>query len=112
MSSVPHATPTTLPEIRGGSDGGAGDERFPWDSHDSRVLHPLQVIILEALIRTGQPISPVDVTRMCDGEHALALLGYHTKALADRGVIEVVETEPVRGTIRHLYALVPESRWP
>jgi hypothetical protein len=93
-------------------NGGAGDKQFPWGSLVSRALHPIQVAMLEASVRIGLPISPVDVFHMFDGEYALALVGYHAKALADRGVIEVVDTEPVRGTLRHLYPVVPESRWP
>ena len=87
-------------------------EPFAWDRLASRVLHPIQVVILESLIRIEHPVSPVDVVGICEGRYALALVGYHVRALADRGLIEEVDTEPVRGTIRHIYALVPESRWP
>ena len=109
MTSAPNAIPTLAIE---GEPGGAGDGPFPWDMLVSRVLHPIQVVILESLVWIGVPLSPVDVANMCQGHYALALVGYHAKALADRGVIELIDTEPVRGTVRHLYALVPESRWP
>ena len=112
MNTSSNATQATLPEIRAGSDGEAGGEPFPWGSLASRILHPVQVTVLEALVWIELPISPVDVTHMCDGNYALTLVGYHVKALAERGVIEPAATEQVRGVTRHLYALVPESRWP
>lgn len=95
-----------------GALSGAGDEQFPWDSLVALILHPIQVLMLESMVWIGTPISPVDVAHMCDGQYTLSLIGYHAKALAERGVIEVIDTESVRGAVRHLYVLVPESRWP
>lgn len=112
MNTAPQAIPKAPPEIDAGGVDGAGDDHFPWGSLASRVLHPIQVVMLEAIGRIGLPVSPVDVAHMCDGEYSLSLVGYHAKALAERGIIEVVGTEPVRGALRHLYSVVPESRWP
>jgi hypothetical protein len=92
-------------------DRGAGDEQFKWDSLVSRVLHPIQVVVIEALLWVDLPIAPSDVARMCGGELNPSLVAYHTRALAARGVIELVDTEVVRGAERHLYALVPGSKW-
>jgi hypothetical protein len=108
MTSAPHATPKALPQIRSGSNGGAGDELFRWDTLVSRVLHPIQLSMVEALIWIGLPISPSDLSQMYGGEFTNSHTGYHVKVLADHGIVELSGTEQVRGVTRHLYVLTPE----
>lgn len=111
MNSVPQATPKTLPEIRPGSDGGAGDEAFRWDVLVSRLLHPIQASMIEALLWIGLPLSPSDLSHMYDGEFSNSHTGYHVQVLAKLEIVELVDTEQVRGVTRHLYALSPGLRW-
>ena len=111
MNSVPHATPKTLPATRPGSDGGAGDEAFRWDVLVSRLLHPVQLAMIEALLWIGLPLSPSDLSQMYGGEFSNSHTGYHVQVLARLEVVELVGTEQVRGVTRHLYFLSPSVQW-
>jgi hypothetical protein len=109
LSLAPNVTPK--PGIAG-SRGGAGDKRFNWETFVSRALHPIQLAMVEALIFIGLPISPGDLSQMygedeCTPSHT----GYHIKFLVDHDIIELFDTEQVRGTTRHLYVLVPTLTW-
>jgi hypothetical protein len=112
MNFTPDATPTPLPVPIPGSNGGAGDEHFPWGSLVSRTLHPIQVAVVEAMYWIRLPLSPSDVSSMLDGTCTASHVAYHVKALVDRGILQLVDTETVRGATRHLYVLAPESKWP
>ena len=89
----------------------AGGEPFPWDSLVSRVMHPIQVAVIEAMLWVGLPLAPSDLCPMFENEYSPSHVAYHAKALAERGVLVLVDTEPVRGAIRHNYLLAPESEW-
>jgi hypothetical protein len=103
MNCPPNATPRPAT----GDPSGAGGERFPWDALVSRVLHPAQVAIIEAALWIGLPLAPSDIARMLAGDFTLQHAGYHVKALVDLEILELVDTEPVRGTTKHYYALAP-----
>jgi hypothetical protein len=111
MSSVPHATPTPLPEIRTAGNGGAGDESIRWDMLVSRLLHPIQLSMIEALLWIGLPIAPSDLAHIYGGEYTNSHAAYHVKVLVKHGILELADTEPVRGVTRHLYVLSPDLRW-
>lgn len=111
MKSVPHATPTQLPEICADSNGEAGDEPIRWDVFVSRLLHPVQLSMIEALLWIELPISPADLAQMYGGEYSNSNTGYHVKVLVKHHVLKLVDTEQVRGATRHLYILSPELRW-
>jgi hypothetical protein len=106
-----HATPTLLPEISPDSNGGAGNEVFRWDILVSRILHPIQLAMVEALIWIGLPLSPSDLSEMYGGEYTDSHAGYHVKALVSHGILRLADTEQVRGVTRHLYVLTPELTW-
>lgn len=108
---APNATPARQPEIATGSDGGAGDEQFPWDALVSRALHPIRVGTIEAFISIGLPLSPSDICLMFTDKFTASHVAYHVRVLVDHGILELVDTEPVRGGTRHLYVLAPESKW-
>lgn len=63
------------------------------------LAHPLRVQILAASHRA--PVSPSGFAR----EHDLktANIAEHFRRLADYGAIKLLRTEPVRGSVRHLY---------
>jgi hypothetical protein len=110
MNHAPLATPTSPADPRGDTSG-AGDEYFRWDLLVSRVLHPAQVGIIEALLWIEVPAAPSDVVQMFEGRpYSVSHLGYHSNALIEFGVLELAYTEPVRGTLKHYYALTPEFR--
>lgn len=108
MISAPDATPT--PTIQG-EPGGAGDEEFPWGSLVSRVLHPVQVAVIEAMRWVDLPLSPSEIRLMLGGDYSTSHVAYHARALAGAGIIKLIDTEAVRGSTRHLYILATESEW-
>lgn len=108
MTYAPDATPTPLT----GEPSGAGGGQFRWDALVSRVLHPVQVAIVEALVWVGLPLAPSDLARMLGGDCNLQHTGYHVNALVDLEILELIDTEPVRGTTKHYYALAPGWIWP
>ena len=111
MNRAPFATPECRCSDRVDGDGGAGDEGFHWDLLVSRILHPVQVAIIEALNWIGRPLAPSEVVQMFESQpYTVANLDYHTKALLDHGVLLLAYTEPVRGTTKHYYVLAPEFR--
>jgi DNA-binding transcriptional ArsR family regulator len=66
------------------------------------IAHPLRVRILGILDqRTATPRQIAD-----EIEHPLPLVSYHVRQLAKLGLIKLVETRPVRGTIEHHYRAV------
>lgn len=107
MICPPDATPT--PPM--GEPSGAGDELFPWGALVSRLLHPVQVALIEALLWIRLPLAPSDAARMFGWPHTSQGVGYHVTALSRPGILELVDTEAVRGATRHYYVLAPESRW-
>lgn len=107
MNSSPDATPT--PSTGGLS--GAGDGRFHWDALVSRVLHPVQVAIIEAALWVGLPLAPSDIARMSGGDYNVQHTGYHVGVLVDLEILELVDTEPVRGATKHYYLLAQEWTW-
>jgi hypothetical protein len=111
MNFVPHATPTMPPELGWSGKGEAGDESIRWNELVSRLLHPVQLSMVEALLWIELPISPADLSRMYGGVYSSRHTAYHVQVLMDHGVLEMVDTEPVRGATRHLYVLSPGLRW-
>lgn len=107
MTCSPNATPTPAT----GGPSGAGDERFHWDALVSRVLHPVQVAIIEAALWIGLPLAPSDLARMLGGDITLQHAGYHVRALVDLEILELVDTEPVRGATKHYYVMAPGWTW-
>jgi hypothetical protein len=60
----------------------SGDERrFDWMSLVPRVVHPLKVAIVEALLWIDQPLSASDLSKVFDREFSLGLVSYHLKEL-------------------------------
>lgn len=61
--------------------------------------HPLRVQILRAL--DGTTASPSELAAQLD--QPLPTVSYHVAFLVDLEVLELVETRPVRGTLKHFY---------
>lgn len=69
------------------------------------LSHPLRIELLEML--NERQASPVDMKRALGG--TLNRINYHLKVLVDCGCVEVIETRPVRGAVKHYYRAVPRS---
>jgi hypothetical protein len=64
----------------------------------------LQVLIVEAMQWIGVPLSASDLTKIVDDEkYGLSHVSYHVVKLASTGLIEVVRTRPVRGSLEKFY---------
>lgn len=75
-----------------------GDERqFDWLSLIPRVIHPLKVAIIEAMLWIDQPLSASDLAKVFSREFSLGLVAYHLKELEKAAVTEVVGDRQVRG---------------
>jgi hypothetical protein len=48
---------------------------------------------------------------MTEGEYNVQHAGYHVRALVDLEILELVDTEPVRGATKHYYVLAPGWTW-
>lgn len=86
---------------------------FDW-AEFTRLVHPMQVAIVEALLWIGQPLSAKDFSLLFAGqiEHAVAktsFMSYHVRALAKAGLLELYGTESVRGAVRRLYFVAGEG---
>jgi hypothetical protein len=83
----------------------AGDEPFPWELLVPRVLHHMQVEIIEAMWWIGRPLAASELNRVLDGAYGVSHVGYHVSALAKLGALRKVGEEPVRGAIKSYYVL-------
>lgn len=80
------------------------------DKRDSRIdeelvkalSHPIRVEILEAL--QGRVASPIELSQEID--ESLGVISYHAKTLVKCGCLELVHSEPRRGTIEPFFGLV------
>lgn len=79
-----------------------GYEGF-WEAVAIRLLHPTQLLVLEALARIGQPLSPTLLERVYDETISLGVFDYHCKRLAVLGMLEIVERKQRRGALEKLY---------
>lgn len=79
-------------------------ERF-WGKAGVLLLHPTQILILEALARLGFPVSATAMERLSDGQIPLANYAYHLSRLAELGLVELVDTEQRRGALEKFYDL-------
>ena len=106
---MPPHTPT--PSDRPDDVKGPGDEQFNWDLLVSRIVHPIQVVTIEALNWIGLPLAPTDLVEMFEHRpYTSSHIGYHFVALSERNVIELVDTAAVRGATKHFYVLAAEYR--
>ncbi len=90
-----------------------GDFSFRVDqSLVSALSHPLRVHILDVLSEASA--SPSDLAR--EVELSVNYVAYHVKELEKLGYVELIKTEPRRGTVEHYYRakrrfLIDDSEW-
>jgi DNA-binding transcriptional ArsR family regulator len=82
------------------------------NSEDNDLLialrHPLRRDILRAMLEQD-PISPRQIS---DELHQpLSNVSYHVRVLAGCGVVTLVDTEPVRGSMQHFYSPRIDEPW-
>jgi hypothetical protein len=75
-----------------------------------RLLHPTQLLIIEAIWRIEEPLSATLLQAVYEDRIGLSLFSYHCKRLEKLEVIEKVGEMPVRGVSEKLYDLAGETR--
>ena len=80
-----------------------GQWPFNWDALILLSVHPMKVAIIEALQWIEVPLSPKELDRIFDEEYGVSLVSYHTRTLADVGVVERVRQQSVRGAVQSFY---------
>jgi hypothetical protein len=90
--------------VRGEAEASA--VAMDWDALITRLLHSMQVLIIEALRWIDQPLSATDLEKIFDKTRGLSVVSYHVKRLKDLGVLERVSTRRVRGAWERHYFFV------
>jgi hypothetical protein len=85
------------------------DSPFNWDALILLSVHPMKVAIIEALQWIEVPLSPKELDRIFDEEYGVSLVSYHTRTLADVGVVERVRQQAVRGAMQSFYTLAAKE---
>jgi hypothetical protein len=66
-----------------------GDEQFDWNALAPRIIHPLKVAVIEALLWIDQPLSGPDFRKMFNERFTSACIAYHLDHLVTCDVLEV-----------------------
>jgi hypothetical protein len=81
-----------------------------WEAVARSRLHPLAASILDLLTRQDGPArtwSPTALSQALD--KPLGNVSYHVRRLHDDGLIELVQTKPVRGALEHFYRVADKA---
>lgn len=76
-----------------------------WEDAVLRLLHPTQVLILEALTRLDCPVSATSLEQISDGQIKLGSWSYHCKRLVTLGFLEEKGSAQRRGATERFYGL-------
>lgn len=86
-----------------GGEGNTGDNELL-----IALRHPLRRQILRAMVEQ-QPTSPRQISN--ELHEPLSNVSYHIRVLADCGVVTLVDTTPVRGSMQHFYSPTIDAPW-
>lgn len=76
-----------------------------WARVTGRLLHPVQMTIVEALLWVERPLSASEVTKILEGSVHLSGVAYHFRRLAGLEVIKPTRTVQVRGALKRPFRL-------
>jgi DNA-binding transcriptional ArsR family regulator len=85
----------------------------PEDVLLSILRHPLRKRLLRFYVEAEGTLSPKELTVLAN-DAKISNVGYHVRVLAETGAVELVETQPRRGSVEHFYEatnLVDEVPW-
>lgn len=83
--------------------GGSDPDQF-WGALAARLLHPIQVQIIEAMLWIGRPISASQLVKVFNEELPLSVVAYHARRLNSLRALRTVRTRtPKRGSPEKLY---------
>lgn len=74
-----------------------------WEKALVHLLHPTQLLIIEAISRIEEPISASVMVRISDGQIELASYDYHCKRLVELGLLKPAGKAKRRGTYERFY---------
>lgn len=81
-----------------------------WEEIGIRLLHPTQIVIIEALLWVNLPISPRLLQHLSpDAGITLGHFAYHCKRLMQLEILEKVGSVPRRGAAESYYFFVSDS---
>ena len=81
-----------------------GDEQFHWDMLVPRVVHPLKVAIVEAMLWLEQPLSSSDLVKLMDDPDIyLSHVAYHVRKLVEVDALKATRNRQVRGATETFY---------
>jgi hypothetical protein len=81
-----------------------GGEQFRWDMLVPRVVHPLKVAIVEAMLWVDRPLSSTDLVKVMDDQEIyLSHVAYHVSKLVDVGALRPIRRRQVRGATETFY---------
>jgi hypothetical protein len=83
----------------------AGGEPFQWESLVPRLLHPMQVEIIEAMWWIGRPLAASELEEVFDRAYGLSHINYHVVRLKKLGALRKVGREEVRGATKNYYVV-------
>jgi hypothetical protein len=83
---------------------------FCWTALVAKVLHPVDVQIIETLEWIEQPLSASDLSELFEGKPSLAAVGHHMRRLVRLDAIELGETPTTRNISDIRYRLVQRPR--
>ena len=83
---------------------------FDWAALAPRLLHPMKVAIIEALLWIGKPLSAPQLAELFDDPPKRSSISYHLKELAALRVVRIVWSRPVRGAREKFFGLRSEPR--
>ena len=74
-----------------------------WEKALVLLLHPTQLLIIEAISRIEEPISASVMVLISDGQIGLASYDYHFKRLLELGLLKPAGKAKRRGTYERFY---------
>ena len=94
-----------------------GEPSFDWAMLVPRIVHPMKVAVVEALLYMRQPLSASQLRHLFGeaDDNYLSMISYHVRELAKAGAIEEKGSRQVRGAIEKFYffpASSPDGKAP
>lgn len=93
LEPVSKITPRLVP-----SSPGPVKEARVWEALVPRLLHPTKLLVVEALLWLGEPMSAIGLSRMLDDPgYSGGVISYHLRVMAEAGVLMRAGRRSVRG---------------
>ena len=80
-----------------------------WEKLAVRLLHPTQILIIEAIWWVEEPLSATLLQGIYEDRIDLGLFSYHCKRLEKLQVLEKVGEVPIRGATEKLFDLADRA---